>query len=64
MYICVCNGHAEKEIEEAVASGLTCPHEIYEYLGKPPQCGQCLELTRAIIKEVEDKLSNTNWGEL
>ena len=56
MYVCICNGHAEQDIREAAASGLTCPREIYASLGKPPQCGRCLNFAENLIDSVHEKL--------
>lgn len=52
MYICICNGHKERDIRAAAAAGLRCPREIYAQLGKPPRCGRCLELAAQLIEEV------------
>lgn len=52
MYICICNGHKERDIREAAAAGLRCPREVYAQLGKPPRCGRCLELAAQVIEEV------------
>ena len=52
MFICICNGHRERDIREAAAQGLRCAREIYTHLGKPPRCGRCLELATRVIEEV------------
>ncbi len=52
MYVCLCNGHVERDIREAAASGLRCPKAIYASLGKPPRCGRCLTLATEIIESV------------
>ena len=57
MYVCLCNGHVEREIREAAASGLRCPKAIYASLGKPPRCGRCLPLASEIIESVHDNVS-------
>lgn len=54
MYVCICNGHAERDIREAAASGLRCPREVYAFLGKPPRCGRCLSLAAELIDAVHD----------
>lgn len=56
MYVCICNGHAERDIREAAASGLRCPREIYAFLGKPPRCGRCLNLAAEVIESVHESL--------
>ena len=52
MYVCVCNGHRDCEIREAAKSGLRCARTIYAHLGKPPQCGRCLDVATTLIEEV------------
>lgn len=50
MYVCICNGYRESEIEQtARAGGLTCPVKVYEALGSGPCCGMCLPMAQDII---------------
>lgn len=56
MYVCLCNGHAEREIREAAASGLRCPKAVYASLGKPPRCGRCLNVAAEIIESVHENV--------
>jgi bacterioferritin-associated ferredoxin len=60
MYICICNGHKERDIRAAAASGLRCPREIYTQLGKPPRCGRCLELAAQVIEDVHSATRAAN----
>lgn len=63
MYICICNGHRDSDIRSvAETSGLTCPREIYTYLGKPPRCGRCLETASRVIEEVHGGLQQRSSG--
>lgn len=52
MYVCICNGHRDSDIQAAARTGLTCAREIYRQLGKPARCGRCLDLAGQIIDEV------------
>jgi bacterioferritin-associated ferredoxin len=52
MFICICNGHRERDIRAAAEAGLTCAREIYRHLGKPVRCGRCLETAAVVIDEV------------
>jgi bacterioferritin-associated ferredoxin len=52
MYVCICNGHRDRDIREAAKTGLKCAREVYRHLGKPPQCGRCLVLATQMIEEV------------
>jgi bacterioferritin-associated ferredoxin len=50
MYVCVCNGYRESEIEQtARASGLSCPVAVYNALGSGPCCGTCLPMAQDVI---------------
>jgi bacterioferritin-associated ferredoxin len=52
MYVCICHGHRERDIREAAKSGLRRARDVYRHLGKPPQCGRCLEVAARVIDEV------------
>lgn len=52
MYVCICNGHRDKDIREAARSGLRCPRTIYRQLGKPVKCGRCIDFATEVIAEV------------
>jgi len=52
MYVCICNGHRDRDIREAAQKGLRCAREIYRHLGKPARCGRCLELAARLVDEV------------
>jgi bacterioferritin-associated ferredoxin len=53
MYICICNGHRDRDIRsKAAETGLRCARAIYTHLGKPPRCGRCLDLAAQVIEEV------------
>ena len=52
MYVCICNGHRERDIREAAKTGLRCVRSVYRHLGKPPQCGRCLTFAARVIDEV------------
>jgi bacterioferritin-associated ferredoxin len=52
MFVCICNGHRDRDIREVARTGLRCPREIYRQLGKPARCGQCLDFASQLIDEV------------
>ena len=54
MYVCICNGHRERDIREAAKTGLRGVREVYRHLGKPPQCGRCLVFASQVIDEVHE----------
>lgn len=51
MYVCICNGHRDKDLRDAAASGIRCARQAYDCLGGAPRCGQCLEIAQQIIDE-------------
>ncbi len=52
MYVCICNGHRDRDIRDAAKTGLRCAREIYRHLGKPARCGRCLDFAAQLIEEV------------
>lgn len=52
MYVCLCNGHRDTDIREAAKTGLRCAKQVYNHLGKKPQCGRCVAFATKIINEV------------
>ncbi len=56
MYVCLCHGITEKQVEQAAAQGPCTVSEIYRRLGETPHCGQC-------VCFVVDILRGTNAAE-
>jgi len=54
MYVCICNGHRDRDIRAAAATGLKCARAVYAHLGKPPRCGRCLPFAAQLIDEVHE----------
>jgi len=52
MYVCVCNGHSDRDIRRAAESGIRCTRTIYEQLGKPIRCGRCIQTADRLVQEV------------
>jgi len=50
MYICICNAIREQDFRAAAHRQPNCGAEdIYLAMGRPPQCGHCLEQAEAIL---------------
>ena len=49
MYVCICNGHRDRDLEELAARGVSCVHEAYKRLGGEPVCGRCLDFAQDLI---------------
>jgi bacterioferritin-associated ferredoxin len=51
MYVCVCNAIRETDLRDACCRTAGDAEAVYEALGKPPQCGCCLEDADMILAE-------------
>ena len=51
MYVCICNAIRETTLRDAARRCTAGVDEIYEALGKRPQCGQCLDDAAEILIE-------------
>tara|TARA_R110002167_G_scaffold115538_3_gene289942 strand:+ start:1163 stop:1372 length:210 start_codon:yes stop_codon:yes gene_type:complete len=54
VYVCICNGHRDRDLREAAAGGIRCALQAYDSLGGAPRCGQCLEVAQQIIDEAHE----------
>lgn len=52
MYVCICNGHRDRDIRAVAKTGLRCAKAVYRHLGKPARCGRCLDVAAQVIAEV------------
>lgn len=53
MYVCNCNGITEKQLHEAIDSGISRWSDIHTYYDCEPQCGKCeREIADAIINKI------------
>lgn len=43
MYVCICNGITERQIQRAIAEGMDTLPALQEHLGVASQCGGCSE---------------------
>ncbi|HEY7883457.1 MAG TPA: bacterioferritin-associated ferredoxin [Cellvibrionaceae bacterium] len=56
MYVCLCKGITDRQIENAVLDGATSVGKLRKSLGVASQCGKCTCLTREILN---DTLANS-----
>ena len=59
MYVCLCRGITEKQIEKQIAAGVNSLSALQEVLGVGVDCGSCCEylqqmLSAASVAEVSD----------
>jgi bacterioferritin-associated ferredoxin len=41
MYVCICNGLTDTQIQSAIASGADRTHDVYSACNCRAQCGSC-----------------------
>lgn len=51
MFVCLCKGITDTQIQESVNNGATSLAEVRSELGVATQCCKCLPLARSIIDE-------------
>lgn len=49
MYVCVCNGITDRQIEEAIGRGASSLEELTSALGVASGCGTCAAFTRQLL---------------
>lgn len=51
MYVCLCHGITDKEIEQAIANGATRVSEIKRQLKVSTQCGTCAMQVANLVRD-------------
>lgn len=51
MYICICNGLTERQVDDAISSGAQSACGVYKHHGCAAQCGKC-------VGEVKERLQS------
>ncbi|GEM_PF-458723 len=51
MYVCICNAIRECELRKAARTSRGDAEALYTAIGRPPQCGQCVEEAEDIIAD-------------
>lgn len=52
MYVCICQGITQKEIQEAVEDGFTLS-DVYKKMGVGSECGSCSKYAKKLVKQTE-----------
>ena len=50
MYVCICNGVTDRQIQEAVANGCRSMAELTMRTGAGASCGTCMETAAAMLE--------------
>ena len=56
MFVCICNAIRETELRSAARTCMSDAEGIYNSMGRPPQCRQCLDDASDILLEERDAL--------
>jgi len=49
MYVCICHGFTDREIQEAKLSGANSQTKIFDHFGVAPKCGKCINAVDEIL---------------
>lgn len=53
MYVCLCHGVTETQIEAAVANGARCMGDLRKSLNVTSTCGRCASCARNCLRQAE-----------
>jgi bacterioferritin-associated ferredoxin len=62
MYVCLCFGITDKDIQAAVAGGATDLASVVKTLGLGQQCGRCLPIAQNILSTLQETTPTTEHG--
>jgi bacterioferritin-associated ferredoxin len=55
MYVCLCNGVTERDVNEAIAAGASTAEEVAYCTGAGTRCGTCRPVVAAMLDRAEDE---------
>jgi bacterioferritin-associated ferredoxin len=58
MYVCICKGINDTQIRAAVEDGASSMRDVRNTLGVASQCGKCGIMTREILRESLNDLTD------
>jgi len=50
VYVCLCNGLTDRQVQQAVAAGAAAVKEIYAACACRAQCGRCAKTLRELMR--------------
>ncbi len=53
MYVCVCQAITDRQVREAVHSGVQSMRGLRQHLGVASECGKCARCAHGILKECQ-----------
>jgi len=51
MYVCICKGITERDIQQAVAEGCSSMRELKRELGVAMECGRCASCAKSVLHQ-------------
>ncbi len=58
MYVCVCQAVTDRQVREAVHSGVQSMRGLRQHLGVASECGKCARCAHGILKECRASCQN------
>lgn len=58
MYVCVCKGITDRQILQALDNGAQSFRDVRDQLGAATQCGSCAPMTRELVEEHRNAITN------
>ncbi len=58
MIVCICNNISDRQIRQAVNSGMASMSELRNQLGVATCCGKCHSCAKQVLRECLDDASN------
>lgn len=55
MFVCICHGITEQDIETAVGQGLDSMQKLREQLNVTDQCGRCTQFVKSTLEGVSER---------
>ncbi|WP_438463829.1 (2Fe-2S)-binding protein [Marinomonas sp. PE14-40] len=55
MYVCICKGITQKEIQSAVEAGASL-RDIRKSMGVASECGSCGQCAKRLVKQTQDEM--------
>ena len=51
MYVCICNGVTDRDIQEAASRGARTVKDLRRELGVASDCGKCASCAKEVLRE-------------
>jgi bacterioferritin-associated ferredoxin len=51
MYVCLCQGVTDSDIQQALSAGARSLRDLREQLGVALECGKCAHLAQSVVRD-------------